>query len=60
MGSIDLHWKNDRFELLINVPRDPDSPMAYYGDDYGVDSVKGTFEFGVTTPTAFIWLALRR
>ena len=32
-GSIDLHWKTDARELLINVPARPEDTIAYYGDD---------------------------
>jgi hypothetical protein len=32
-GSIDLHWKTDRFELLVNVPADPGEVVRYYGDN---------------------------
>lgn len=32
-GSIDLHWKTDSYELLINIPADPNRPAAYYGDN---------------------------
>ena len=37
-GSIDLHWKTDARELLINVPARPHDTIAYYGDD----KVEGT------------------
>jgi hypothetical protein len=32
-GSIDLHWKTDRFELLINVPDRAAGEVRYYGDN---------------------------
>ena len=32
-GSIDLHWKTPNRELLINIPRNPEEPVSYYGDD---------------------------
>lgn len=32
-GSIDLHWKTDRYELLINVPSSPGDEIRYYGDN---------------------------
>ncbi len=33
VGSIDLHWKTDRRELLINIPEALDEPANFYGDD---------------------------
>ena len=38
-GSIDLHWKTDRFELLVNFR--PDGSVSYYGDDYCENSIEG-------------------
>lgn len=32
-GDIDIHWKNEKFELLIGIPEDPEEPFGYYGDD---------------------------
>jgi hypothetical protein len=33
IGSIDLHWKTDRREVLINIPEALDEPENFYGDD---------------------------
>ena len=38
-GSIDIHWKSARFELLINFH--PDGSVSYYGDDYCENSIQG-------------------
>ena len=38
-GSIDLHWKMDKFELLINFK--PNSVVGYYGDDYHGNLIQG-------------------
>lgn len=38
-GSIDLHWKTDKFELLINFH--PDNSVSYYGDDYNGNLIRG-------------------
>ncbi len=38
-GSIDLHWKMDKFELLINFH--PDNSVSYYGDDYNGNLIRG-------------------
>ena len=32
-GSIDLHWRLPRLELLLNVPANPAAPITFYGDD---------------------------
>lgn len=41
-GSIDLHWEQEEFELLVNIPTSADVHATFYGDDYGADFVKGT------------------
>ena len=38
-GSIDLHWKEAHFELLINFGADGSG--NYYGDDYNGSSIRG-------------------
>jgi hypothetical protein len=43
-GSIDIHWKSDTRELLVNVPADPKQLANFYGDDYGEVKIKGTFD----------------
>jgi hypothetical protein len=37
-GSIDLHWKLQKFELLMNFPASPTQfPSCYGTDSYGVE-----------------------
>ena len=55
-GSIDLHWKSQWIELLVNVPKDTDAPAEFYGDDYGKFSIKGTFDTGETVEPLARWL----
>jgi len=43
-GSVDLHWKDASWELLVNIPRDINKMAAFYGDDYGVQKIRGTVE----------------
>ena len=38
-GTIDLHWKEDKFEMLINFT--PEGNMGYYGDDYNGNLIQG-------------------
>jgi len=32
-GSVDLHWRTDRFEMLVNVSTRPGEVSTFYGDD---------------------------
>ncbi len=32
-GSIDLHWKQPSWELLVNIPTDPNEAASYSGED---------------------------
>lgn len=56
-GSVDLHWLTDQFELLINIPSDPEEPLPYYGDDFGVEKVKGTIVPGAPSSFLAAWFA---
>ena len=42
-GSIDIYWKNERFNLLINIPPG-DAPATFYGDNYGAQVTEGKFD----------------
>lgn len=57
-GSIDIHWRTESRELLLNVPIDAAEPASYYGDDFGSDSRKGTLEPGAVDMGLFSWLTL--
>jgi hypothetical protein len=43
-GSIDLLWKSDDYELLLNIPSDRQSPASFYGDDEGNLCIKGKLD----------------
>jgi hypothetical protein len=43
-GSIDVHWKTRRYELLVNFPPAPSEMASFYGDDYGKMVIKGTLD----------------
>jgi len=43
-GSIDLLWKSDDYELLLNIPADLQSPASFYGDDQGNLCIKGKLD----------------
>jgi hypothetical protein len=57
-GSIDLHWKTRRRELLISIPQDLREPAAYYGDNFGSDKKKGAIQPNVLDLELFAWLAI--
>ena len=53
-GSIDLHWKRETWELLVNIPADTNETAVFYGDNYGVQKINGSIDpkkgnFGITT-----------
>jgi hypothetical protein len=43
-GSIDLYWKEKDWELLINIPAESGKMATFYGDDYGAQKIKGSFD----------------
>jgi hypothetical protein len=43
-GSIDLHWKQEKWELLVNIPANDTQMAVFYGDDYGAAKIKGSFD----------------
>jgi len=43
-GSIDLHWRRPRYEMLINFPKVQGAPASFYGDDRGTTCIKGTLD----------------
>lgn len=43
-GSVDLHWKRSSWELLVNIPAEEDSMASFYGDNYGVQKIKGSVD----------------
>lgn len=51
-GSIDIHWKRQSWELLVNIPADAHEMAVFYGDNYGEQKIRGsvdpnTFNFGI-------------
>lgn len=55
-GSVDLHWKTDSRELLINVPSNAAELAAFYGDGLGTNSIKGKLNTEADDPGLFTWL----
>ena len=56
-GSIDIHWKEEGFELLVNVPAETNAPASFYGDDYGKLHIKGTIDPEKPTTALALWLS---
>jgi hypothetical protein len=57
-GSIDLHWKCESFEVLLNIPPEPDL-ASFYGDDFGNAKIQGTFDPKVFNLGLLSWLIRR-
>lgn len=55
-GSIDVHWRTEEFELLVNVPADLSRPATFYGDDYVDICIKGTVVTSRDNPGILQWL----
>ena len=55
-GSIDVHWKEEKFELLVNIPADPKIYASFYGDDYSAARIKGTFDPELENIGLIFWL----
>ena len=56
MGSIDLHWKQPTWELLVNISAEETQPATFYGDDYGAGVIKGTVHSGQSNFGLLEWL----
>ena len=56
-GSIDIDWRLNGRELLINIPPDPDKPTTYYGDDGAGGKVnKGELNTSESNHWLLVWL----
>lgn len=55
-GSIDVHWKNERKELIVNIPADPNAKALFYGDDYGEIFIKGSLGTAPLHASILMWL----
>jgi len=43
-GSIDLHWKQPSWELLVNISADANEMAVFYGDNYGAQKIRGSLD----------------
>jgi hypothetical protein len=55
-GSIDIHWKTSKRELLINIPTDDKFPADYYGSGSAMDIIKGKLETSAKNEWILVWL----
>ena len=58
-GTVDVHWRTAKYELLVNVPEHHSAPASFYGDDYGRLKVRGTIEIGKPNRGLLGWLSER-
>lgn len=40
-GGVDIHWTEQKFELLMHVPENATNPVTFYGDNYRDIKLKG-------------------
>ena len=43
-GTIDLYWKKDEYDLLVNIPEAPNTIVGFYGDDKEATYIEGHFD----------------
>jgi len=55
-GSIDLHWRQQSWELLVNIPADPAAMASFYGDNYGAQKIKGSIDPRTVNLGIVAWL----
>lgn len=55
-GSIDILWKSDSAELLINVPIDRNSQLAFYGDTKAGSHISGSIKDSDYKKGLWFWL----
>jgi len=55
-GGIDIHWKQPSWELLVNIPAENKQMATFYGDDYGVEVIRGSFDPAEPNRGLIAWL----
>lgn len=55
-GSIDLHWRQPSWELLVNIPADANTMAAFYGDNYGTQKIRGSLDPRISNLGIATWL----
>jgi hypothetical protein len=59
-GSIDLHWKSEHYDLLVNMPASSSAKATFYGDDRRGTFIKGAFDPAACNQGLLLWLADRQ
>ena len=56
-GSMDIHWKTDEIELLVNIPSSSVYMANYYGGyEKRSQEVKGYLDYTGDSRRLFLWL----
>ena len=55
-GSVDVHWKNEKKELVVNIPANKNIHASFYGDNYGKLFIKGTLDTTSLHLSVLMWL----
>lgn len=55
-GSIDVHWKTEKRELLMNVPAEVGASFGYYGSGSSKDTIKGKLDPSLPNDWILMWL----
>lgn len=55
-GSIDIHWKTSKRELLINISDDDEEPADFYGCGNSNDTIKGKLDTSLPNEWILMWL----
>jgi len=58
-GSVDVHWRTAKCELLVNIPASRLMPASFYGDNYDRLKVRGTIDIGKPNLGLLGWLSER-
>ena len=56
-GSIDIHWKTEHHELLVNIPANQSELASFYGDDSARHAIKGKLDTDSDSRWLLMWLA---
>ena len=56
-GSVDLHWKLEQCDLLINVPAHPSAKATFFGENRRGTFIKGAFDPSACNQGLLLWLA---
>ncbi len=57
--TVDIRWKNDRFELLLNIKEDSNI-AGFYGDDWPKldQSIKGNLDLNKSNVWFWSWIEM--